>query len=113
MSSQAKHSPTRRDRTGELGRSLDELIDRGERLRDQASTIAAGPDLDVFREEHRMWVLSCLPVLASGFEPETVTEFVHVVSRVSFEPELSLAVRSTIAANADAVEFLRGLRSTL
>jgi hypothetical protein len=94
-------------------RSLDELIARGRRLSGEISLIALADDLAAFRREHRAWVVDCLGVLAAGFEPETVYEFVHVNSRVCDDDELTLATKAADAATRDAVELLDGLHGTL
>jgi hypothetical protein len=110
---QARPTVTHYDQTGALTRSIDELIARGRHLPDRASTIAVANDLSVFRGEHRAWVLECLPVLAAGFEPESVGEFIRVNSRVLGELESAAVAKTAVTAMRDALELLEGLRDTL
>ena len=113
MSANAKMTSTRRDTSGVLKDALTGLLASGEQLRAQATTIALPTDVASFRAEHRAWVLGCLPVLSRGFEPESVSEFLHVNSRFPQRVAPPMAERAAVAVIRDALELLRGLRSTL
>lgn len=104
---------TRHDTSGVLKDALAALLASGEQLRARATTIALPTDVASFRAEHRAWVLGCLPVLSRGFEPESVSEFLHVNGRFPQRVAPPMAERAAVAVVHDALDLLRGLRSTL
>jgi hypothetical protein len=112
-STQTSARGTRRDRSGAVTETLTSLLEAGGRLSEQAGLIECPAGLASVRRMHRRWVLSCLPVLAQGFEPESVSEFLHANTRMPKDGEPMLAARAAVAVMRDALELLRGLRGTL
>lgn len=113
MCAETRPSRTRCDPSGTLRRNLDELIARGQCLSASVPIIAGTTELSVFMREHREWVLGALPVLAAGFEPETVTEFVYASSRVEAHSCPATGHITALETTRDAIELLCGLRATL
>ena len=89
------------------------MLEGGELLYRQATLIECPVGLSSFSRLHRTWVLGCLPVLADGFEPETVSEFLHVNRRIPNHGDARLTARAATAAMRDVLELLRGLRATV
>jgi len=107
----------RRDTSGILTSRLTAALEEGELLGELLSREAqlcgdTTTDLE-FHRSHRLWVLRCLPVLAEGFEPESVAEFVHVSKCVTQAPRPASLSSAAALAMRDALELLRGLRATL
>lgn len=113
MNTPSKTVRIRTDTSGVLTRTLTDILASGEELHDRATMTASPDDLTAFRCAHRVWVLRCLRVLAVGFEPESTTEFLHVNAPVPETGTPALDARAASAALRDALELLRGLRSTL
>jgi hypothetical protein len=112
-STQTSVSGVRRDRSGAVTETLTSLLEAGERLYERAALIECPTGLAAFRLLHRHWVLGCLPVLARGFEPESVSEFLHANTRIPTDREPMLAARAAVDVMQDALELLRGLCATL
>jgi hypothetical protein len=110
---QAKAPRTRRDPSGEFTATLTTLLESGARLDEQARLIESAVSLASFRRVHRAWVLACLSALTAGFEPESVSEFVHANPAIPTDEELTSAARAAVRVMRDALEMLRGLRATL
>jgi len=89
------------------------MLEGGALLYHEATLIDCELGLASFRRMHRIWVLGCLPVLAYGFERETVSEFVHVNTRIPPGGDARCAGRAAVGVMRDALELLRGLRATL
>jgi hypothetical protein len=113
ISTRAKAPRTRRDWSGVLTARLTSALEGGELVHHQATLIECPVSLTSFRRMHRTWVLGSLPVLAYGFEPETVNEFLHVNARIPVGDDPRLAARAAVGGMRDALELLRGLRGTL
>lgn len=80
----------------------------------QKTTLIECPaSMSAFRRLHRRWVLGALVVLGNGFEPEAVGEFLYLNARIPVDAEPSLTAHAALVAVRDALELLRGLRSTL
>jgi hypothetical protein len=103
----------RRDRSGVLTDTLTSLVMAGECLQARAGLVECPRSLTSFRLVHRQWVLSCLPALVQGFESESVSEFLHVNTRMPNSGEPLPAARAALVVMRDALELLRGLRATL
>ena len=103
----------RRDTSGVLSSRLAAVLAEGEALAREAALIGDAIGRAEFRRQHRLWVLRCLRLLAEGFEPEAVTELVHVSKPVTDPPTPTSRCSAPAPAIRDALELLRGLRETL
>jgi len=112
-STESREPRTRRDCSGVLTARLSALLDAGVFVREEATLIDSPGSLVSFRSLHRRWVLGCLAALRDGFEPEAVSEFLHLNTRIPFGGEHVAAARAAVIVVGDALEMLRGLRSTL
>ncbi len=104
---------TRRDRSGALTASLTSLLEEGELLYREARRVEPPVCLSSFRRSHCQWVLDCLDTLASGFEPESVAEFLRANIPIASHEDPRLAARAAVCVMRDSIEMLRGLRGTL
>jgi len=112
-STESREPYTRRDCSGVLTARLSALLDAGVVVREEATLIESAASLGSFRALHQGWVLGGLAVLRDGFEPEAAAEFLHVNTRIPFGGEHVAAARAAVIVVGDALEMLRGLRSTL
>ena len=103
----------RRDTSGMLTTRLTAAVEEGELLYREALLCGESTSHSEFRRLHRLWVLRCLPMLAEGFELEAVAEFVHISNRITKAPSPGSLSAAAALAMWDALELLRGLRSTL
>jgi hypothetical protein len=113
ISTEPKAPRTRRDCSGTMTARLTSALEGAELLYNQATLIECPVSLTSFRRMHRAWVLGCLPMLAHGFERETVGEFLHINARIPTGADPRLAARAAVGGMRDALELLRGLRGTL
>ncbi len=103
----------RSDPSGEIARSLTELIERGHTITRGLATLAREDAVNGHAKTIEDWRIACLQTLHAGFEREAAVEFLHASHPTIIRRQQHTSVKSQIQQMKDALALLHTLNDSL
>jgi len=103
----------RHDPSGEITRSLIELIEQGHTITRDLATLARHEAVNGHAKPIADWRVACLKTLHAGFEREAAVEFLHASHPTIIRRQEDTSVESQIRQMKNALALLHTLKDTL